>query len=834
MQVAGELNLVKAQALRPCSTAAFQKAFDGLTPALKTMLDAAPIWFWSTDAEHRFTGISERLFDLTGADPADYIGRSRRDFIVGIAAYTPDGESHLRCLEAHEPFRDFTYRHSFPKAPGSWVSSNGDPVFDTDGAFCGYQGMALLLSGAMQQASHSLGSERELLARTADLQKKVEARTAALDKSYRLLAEVLETMQQGLLVYDVAPDGRLDVLLSNPRFSELMQVPAVLTTKGHSLSDIMAFCEARGDFAHLPGGRADMRVAARAAQPLLLHPGGAGRSVIYQTVRRSDSGAFVTLTDVSQSEDQRRALEDAGRRAQAASDLLSEVVEAMGEGLLVTTGDRLSDEDKVVEIVNPAYRRLYNLGEDEIVPGSVIRDVVGILRSRGDAISREEFAVLSERMAAGEAVMMPVGSGGRMVSTRATARPSGGFVMVHTDVSDLHRRTVALDDALRGAELASKAKSAFLAMMSHEIRTPMNGIIGMAELLLDSALSSEQRTFARTILDSGVALSEVIGEVLDFSKIEAGKVELVETAVDLAGLLRDVHGLLLPRAQAAGLDLRVAITPAAEGVWRGDHTRLRQILLNLVGNALKFTPRGHVEASLSTAGDHGVVLEVEDTGVGIPAERLATIFDAFDQIVSDDGYHHAGTGLGLEITRRLVELMGGKVRVRSTVGRGSVFTVHLPLRRDTAAVVVGGAGAKADSARDTMTRRHVLIAEDNRTNQMVLRHMLAPLGARLTICVDGFEVVAAHARGDADLVLMDVSMPGKDGISATRDIRSTEAKLGLTAVPIIALTGNATAEDRNRCLGAGMNGFLTKPLRKGTVLAEIARFFPENPPGAAN
>jgi len=798
----------------------------GVPDAVRAMMETGPIWLWMTDAEHRFTGISDNLFRLTGADPNDYIGRSRRDFIVGLAAYTPQGEAHLRCLDAHEPFQDFTYRHVFATDREVWISSCGDPVFDAGGGFCGYRGMALILSPAMIEARRSLGSERDLLARAGELQQKVEARTAALDKSYRLLAQVLESMQQGLLVFDVAPDGRLDVLLSNPRFCELMDVPPALAEAGRTLTGIMDYCDARGDFDRLPGGRGDLRTSALAARPLLLHPGGTGRSVIYHTVRRSDAGAFVTVTDVTESEDQRRALDRARSRAQAASDLLSEVVEAMGEGLLVTTGDRLTDEDKVVEIVNPAYRRLFNLTEAEIAPGSVMRDVVALLRARGNALSREDFALLAERMSSGEQVMMPIGSTGRSVALSATARPSGGFVLVHTDITDLHARTVALDEARRGAELASKAKSAFLAAMSHEIRTPMNGIIGMAELLVESDLPTEQEMFARTILDSGVALTEMIGDVLDFSKIEAGKVELNETAVDLTLLARDVHQLLHHRAGQAGLDLRLAVAPGVAGRWRCDGTRLRQVLINLLGNAIKFTPGGHVALRLARQAEGGIQFEIEDTGVGIPEARLSTIFDAFDQVITGDGRHHGGTGLGLEISRRLVVLMGGDLSVSSEVGRGSVFVVRLPLVAQTMAASAPHPDTRSPRSAQ-IAQCHLLIAEDNRTNQLVLRHMLAPLGARLTICANGVEAVEAHARGDVDLVLMDVSMPLKDGVSAARDIREAEARLGLAPVPIIALTGNATADDRNRCLGAGMNGFLTKPLRKACLLSAIARYLPQ-------
>ena len=813
---------------RPCTTAAFSEALENVPAPVRAMLDTAPVWFWTTDADHLFTGLSEQLFRHTGTRPSDYLGRSRRDFIVGLAAYTPEGEAHLRCIEAHEPFRDFTYRHTFTNNHQAWVSTSGDPVFDEAGLFCGYQGMAMLLSAAIHNGNLSLGSERDLLGHTAELQRKVEARTDALNQSYRLLAGVLNSMDQGLIVYDVGPNGRAHILLSNPRFCDLMNVPRVLVQPGLPVDAIFDYCDNRGDFEGLPHGVLGTRAAAQAARPVLLRPGGTGHSVIYHTTHRSDTGAIVTLTDVTDIEDQRRALDLARRSAQQASDLLSEVVEAMGEGLLVTTGNRLIDEDKLVEVVNPAYRRLFNLREDEIAPGMVMRDVLTLLRDRGDASSREDFQLVEARLNTGDPVMMQVPSTGRSYSVRATARPSGGFVLVHTDVTDLQARTVALDKARRCAELASSAKSTFLAAMTHEIRTPMNGIIGMAELLVESGLSGKQELFAKTILDSGAALIEVVGDVLDFSKIEAGRVDLVTGPVDLPHMAQEIHQLLSHRARQAGLDLRVSVAPDMPAIWRADGPRLRQILINLVGNAIKFTPQGHIALRLSPRRDQpGVLFEIEDSGIGVPPERIATIFEAFDQVVTEDGRHLGGTGLGLEITRRLVSLMGGSLSVRSEVGQGSVFSVSLPL------VTADGDALPPPALTHRMSdmgQRHLLIAEDNLTNQLVLRHMLAPLGARLTICGDRVEVVEACARGDADLVLMDISMPRKDGISATHDIRRAEAACGVAPIPIIALTGNATAEDRARCMAAGMNGFLTKPLRKATVLAELARFLPENTP----
>lgn len=534
-------------------------------------------------------------------------------------------------------------------------------------------------------------------------------------------------------------------------------------------------------------------------------------------------------------------------------------------------------------------------------------------------------------------------------------------------VSNLH-----LEQARRSAEEAERTKSTFLANMSHEIRTPMNGIIAMAELLDQSDLTQEQRSLTGTISKSSVALLEIINGVLDFSKLEAGKMEAHETPFDLLALVEDVAALFSPAAADKGVDIAVEcwLDPPFHRV--GDAQRLRQCLLNVVGNAVKFTPDGHVSIWINRAEDGQVMLRVSDTGVGISEDKLDHIFEEFSQIDDTATRQFDGTGLGLAITLRLVRLMGGTISARSRPEHGTTFDIRLPLEpadppqevadfwrqartrllnrrvlvvesrehvRNALRAALGAMGARAIFARDgaeagglltallhqnfapdvmliaselpdgsgehiraqlaalpgagdtpaavivqanremaqdllarmgfrtalrlplgwgslarTLCRalgtpmpepgdspqaeraehlfdgggRTVLLAEDNATNQLVIRKLLARTDVTLVVADNGRDAVNRYLLDQPDLVLMDVSMPVLNGYDATREIRSQERLRGLPTCPVIALTANAMVEDRARCLAAGMSDFLAKPVRRATLLETLGRWLDES------
>ncbi|MEW5684715.1 MAG: PAS domain-containing protein [Pseudomonadota bacterium] len=381
------------------------------------------------------------------------------------------------------------------------------------------------------------------------------------------------------------------------------------------------------------------------------------------------------------------------------------------------------------------------------------------------------------------------------------------------DCDVLKRQEIALKDAQRAAEAAAEAKSSFLANMSHEIRTPMNGVMGVLHLLANENLSEDGRALLHEALSCGQMLAELLNDVIDFSKIEAGRLELACEPVDPAALAQGVVRLLEPQAVAKGLHLSLE-ADAALGWVRADPVRLRQALFNLVGNAVKFTEQGRVLVRCRMTVRGELRFEVEDTGVGIPLDAQARLFERFNQADASTTRRFGGSGLGLAITRHLAELMQGEVGFRSVEGQGSTFWLEV---RAESATAPQEAAAAAEAVLDGV---RVLVVEDNPTNRMIVTKLLENMGASVETAVDGLAGVEAATRGGFDLILMDIQMPGIDGVEATRQIRA----LGGTAAmaPIVALTANVLAHQRHAYLEAGMDGVVAKPISPGALLAEIA------------
>ena len=377
------------------------------------------------------------------------------------------------------------------------------------------------------------------------------------------------------------------------------------------------------------------------------------------------------------------------------------------------------------------------------------------------------------------------------------------------------------------AEEANKAKSAFLAAMSHEIRTPMNGIIGMNALLLETGMTPHQRKLAETVRDSADALLNILNDILDESKLEAGQVDLEESDFDLPALIEKIVALLETRAKQKGLSLTSDIGALGDGRFRGDPTRLRQILLNLVANAIKFTERGTVTIAVAgAAADDGAArlrIEVRDTGIGISDEAKGRLFTPFEQGDPSIARRFGGTGLGLSICRKLVELMNGRIGVADRPGGGAIFWFEITLPR-ASRVNVDQRGSKStnESGPVAAVSGRILLAEDNRVNIEVATLILEGAGYTVDVARDGLEAVASARRRDYDLILMDVQMPKLDGLSATREIRGFEGE-GKHA-PIIAMTANAMADDPRRCLEAGMDDYVSKPIAPAKLRDAVARW----------
>ena len=381
------------------------------------------------------------------------------------------------------------------------------------------------------------------------------------------------------------------------------------------------------------------------------------------------------------------------------------------------------------------------------------------------------------------------------------------------------------------AENANQAKSMFLATMSHEIRTPMNGIIGMAELMQRTPLTPKQQHYLSTIERSGQALLVIINDILDFSKIEAGKVELEDIVFEPRRIVRDVHDLFAETAANKGLMFTCAVDENIPIALRGDPTRLRQILLNLVSNAVKFTSVGFITLRVSpletsTPERCRFTVRVQDTGIGMDDQAIQRLFRPFSQADSTTTREFGGTGLGLAISRHLVELMGGSIVVESTAGTGTCFTLLIEL----AAVADATLQPTYTSTFAPQFRRGsvVLLVEDNEVNRLVATAMLEELGCGVQIAETGAAAVAFLASHTPDLVLMDCQMPVMDGFEATRRIRKARNAIfgSKHRLPIIALTANAAAGDRENCLAAGMDDYLTKPFSQGILLETLVRWLP--------
>jgi signal transduction histidine kinase len=508
-------------------------------------------------------------------------------------------------------------------------------------------------------------------------------------------------------------------------------------------------------------------------------------------------------------------LAKARQHAAASEALLDQALASMGDAFLLC-----DEQDRVVRW-NARYLEFFPWLKPVIgagVPFRVLAQAAGVHEVGSDADSPRVRAWVDARLAArhqvSEEYVQPL-QGGTFVGTVERRTPDGGMVSVYRDMS---HKEAQLSRAMQAATAASEAKSQFLANMSHEIRTPLNAVLGLNGLLLKSKLDAQQRLHAQHIQSSGQLLLSLINDILDLSRIDAGRIDLQPVRFDVRALVDEMVTLFEARADAQGLVLDCRVDADVPAWLVADAVRIRQVLLNLVGNALKFTDQGRIDVRVGWRQDQGqarLVLEVEDTGIGIAPEALPQLFERFTQADASAVRRRGGSGLGLAIIREVVQRMGGRIDVRSTPGQGSCFTASVLCSVDESAPTeaarpAGFARASAWAPLAESGGLNILVAEDNEVNQLVIEGTLKLLGHVPTTVGNGRLAVDLAARGGWDAVLMDMQMPELDGLAATRAIRQLTGPSN--QVPIIAMTANAREDDRTACLAAGMDDFVSKPV----------------------
>lgn len=514
----------------------------------------------------------------------------------------------------------------------------------------------------------------------------------------------------------------------------------------------------------------------------------------------------------------RRAQSTRAGVADRTEDILTSILNLAAEGVIVTDGELR------ILVFSSGAETIFGYTSNEILGRSI--ELLIPEGSRGR--HREHVAHFKENSSTsirmrGRLQTVGVSKSGATIPvevdlSRLTAPRGEIITAIVRDITERVEAERSLAEAAERAQAASQAKSAFLAAMGHEIRTPLNGVLGMVQVMAGDELPERQRERLAIIRESGESLLQILNDLLDLSKIEAGKLTLEDAEFDLEDLLRSTHASFSALASQKGLTYRLRISERAKGHYRSDPLRLRQLIYNLISNAIKFTAEGGVDVAVRRRRGQ-LLLEVADTGIGIPPERLPQLFGKFEQADSTTTRRYGGTGLGLAICRDLASLMGGQISVTSRAGVGSTFRVEIPVTRVRR---IGSRAETPSAAVPTNRDLSILVAEDNPTNQIVLRALLEAVGLAPVIVPDGSAALEAWQSRKWDLILMDVQMPVMDGPAATAAIRAIEAAEGRERTPILAVTANAMAHQIEEYTSAGMDGIVAKPIQLEALLKTIS------------
>ena len=649
--------------------------------------------------------------------------------------------------------------------------------------------------------------------------KRQEAETEA---ERALLSEVLNSMEQMVVLLD----AEARVIIGNGRGAELLNLPPALVDAGGSLRESMRHMYRRGDFGfeqseeEVVEGRVAAVLSGRPLTVTRRTPEGRWLELVYTPI--SEGRVIAQTRDIT-------ALKRQEQETEVQRALLAQVIDSM---------------DSMVVLAEPDGRILMSNGREREVLGFTEADTAGMTHLRdayGHMAARGDFGKIADPKAFGEERQRMVLTGeltqitrrlpdGRWVQFTLRLIDGGRVISIARDVTALKESEQAAIAAKEAAEAAAQAKSAFLAAMSHEIRTPMNGVLGMLEVLGRGELKPEQARSVSVMRESAQSLLRILDDVLDFSKIEAGRMEVEALPFSLSGIIEGMIETLTPEAKRRNLAL-FADPPAPGPDWlEGDPTRVRQILFNLVGNALKFTERGFVRIASEVRAEAGaarLTLTVEDSGVGMDRTTLARLFQPFTQADSSTTRRFGGTGLGLSIVRRLAELMGGSVSAESSPGKGSRFTVTLRLGLSSAPAASPPRAGAPLLARPERKPADVMVVDDHPVNREVLLRQLEILGLGARTANDGAEAFVRWQAERPSIVLLDIHMPVMDGFDLARAIRAAEQRQNLPRTTLIAVTANALKGEAERCYAAGMDGFLPKPVTVEGLSRTLGRFLPE-------
>lgn len=762
----------------------------------RAILDEMPVSSFVKDENYRYTYVNRAHGDLTGISRADMIGRD--DFAI----FGENGQA-LRDADVEV--------------------MNGSDVIERDADITNAKGEPLKLIDRKVGFTDPSG-RRYLLGTTIDVSE-MKRREEELFEARRLaevnrsdLESAIDAMHMGVVVVD--KDHYVELV--NNAFFRIWKIKADDSYIGAPFRRFIDVNRQNGIYEvaeekfeeyieerlkEIRAGYVEPREFSRAD----------GRTMIYSVRALSEGKRMISYFDVTELKQREQELVLARAEVEHASELLSGAAGAMAQGLLVTS------QEKIL-FTNDAFFEMLDVPRELAAPGCSMEKYFDFCEARGDYGPKEEARVARTKISAshrnGIAHSLERQASGRWLKIDAKPSSNNTMIITYSDITEAKHREAELKELLGKAEIADRAKSEFLANMSHEIRTPMNGVLGMAELLSRTELDTRQRTFTDIIVKSGNALLTIINDILDFSKIDAGQLVLDESPFDMRETIEDVATLISSRAAERDIELIVRIDPGFPARVIGDMGRMRQIITNLAGNAIKFTETGHVlielTGSMNAANMIEMTLRVQDTGIGIPPDKLEAVFEKFSQVDNSSTRRHEGTGLGLAITSRLVSLMNGRIRAESKVGEGSVFTIELSMPVD-------GTAAKARIAPIDVTGSRILVIDDNPVNRAILNEQLTAWGFDACAAVsgqEGLDVLETAVRLDVpvDAIILDYHMPDMDGVMTARAIRQ---RFGPDKPPIIMLTSmDLKAADSDIRKGI-VQETLMKPARSSLLLETI-------------